>query len=212
MIYEESSMFSGRKGAALAGVALLHVMAICAFYVGLAQPIIQHFTAPITVDNIPRPKERATVRPEPPKLDQLIPVVPPETPWNLPADPESPITERTPADAPPIVQETAPVHPVIAGTPVQMDPRHPLKIGPDYYPAGAIRREQEGRCIVRVTVAADGKVVDSSLQSSSGFSLLDGACLSAVRGQRMLPATQDGKAVESTASVPIVWRLSDARR
>jgi TonB family protein len=92
-----------------------------------------------------------------------------------------------------------------------MDPKHPLKIGPDYYPAGAIRREQEGRCIVRVTVAADGKIIDSSLQSSSGFPLLDDACLTAVRGQRMLPATQDGKAAQSTASVPIVWKLSGSR-
>jgi TonB family protein len=64
---------------------------------------------------------------------------------------------------------------------------------------------------VQVTVAADGKVVDSSLQSGSGFALLDDACLTAVRGQRMMPATQGGRAVQSTASVPIVWKLTASR-
>jgi hypothetical protein len=37
-----------------------------------------------------------------------------------------------------------------------------------------------------------------------------------VRGQRMVPATQDGRAIQSTASVPIVWKprltLSDSLR
>jgi protein TonB len=214
MIYEGNSMFSGRKGLALAGVALLHVMVICACYVGLAQPILRHFTAPITVSDIPRPREKVTVRPEPPKLDDAkLHIDPPETSWNIPADPDSPVTvEPRPAERAPPAKETAPVQAVVAGTSVQMDPRHPLKIGPDYYPASAIRRGQEGRCIVRVTVAADGKVIDSSLQSSSGFALLDDACLSAVRGQRMVPATQNGKTIQSTAAVPIVWRLNDLGR
>jgi len=213
MIYEAPSMFSGRKGAALAAVALLHVTAICGFYFGFAQPIIQHFTVPINVSNIPKPQEKVTVRPEPPKLDdRKLLIDPPETRWNLPADPDTAVTvERTPTDPTPPVKETVPVHTGVAANSVQMDPKHPLKIGPDYYPAGAIRREQEGRCIVRVTVAADGKIIDSSLQSSSGFPLLDDACLTAVRGQRMVPATQDGKAVQSTASVPIVWKLSGSR-
>jgi TonB family protein len=57
-------------------------------------------------------------------------------------------------------------------------------------------------------VAADGRITAASLQASSGFPLLDDACLRAVRGQHMLPATQDGKPIESTVSLPIVWRLS----
>jgi TonB family protein len=213
MIYEDPSMFSGRKGAALAGVALLHVIVISGFYFGFAQPIIRHFTAPITVSNIPRPQEKVTVRPEPPKLDdRKLQIDAPENPWNLPADPDTAVTvDRTPVVPTPTAKESVPVRPVVAATAVQMDPKHPLKFGPDYYPAGAVRREQEGRCIVQVTVAPDGKIVASSLQSSSGFPLLDEACLSAVRGQRMVPATQDGKVVRSTASVPIVWKLNGSR-
>jgi protein TonB len=208
MMYQDHAMFSGRKGAALAGVAMLHVMLIGAFHFGLAQPIIRHFTPPITVSNIPRPPQKLTVQLDPPKLDdRRLPLDPPENSWKLPPDQDAVVT-----DAPPVVAKTEerrdPGPPAIAGTSVQMDPKHPLRIGPDYYPAGAVRREQEGRCIVQVTVAADGRIINSSLQSSSGFALLDDACLSAVRGQRMVPATQDGRAVQSTASVPIVWKLS----
>jgi hypothetical protein len=37
---------------------------------------------------------------------------------------------------------------------------------------------------------------------------LDEACLKAVHGQRMLPATEEGKPVEKQVSIPIVWKLT----
>jgi hypothetical protein len=108
------------------------MIAICGVYFGLAQPIIQHFTAPITVRNIPTLQEKVTVRPEPPKLDDhKLHIDPPETPWNLPADPDAAVTvDRAPAHATPIVVETAPAHAALPATSVQMDPRHPLKNRP----------------------------------------------------------------------------------
>jgi protein TonB len=60
-----------------------------------------------------------------------------------------------------------------------------------------------------LTVAADGRIVDQSIQESSGFPRLDDACLKGVRGQRMLPAMEDGKPIEKTAAVPIVWKLKN---
>ena len=41
-----------------------------------------------------------------------------------------------------------------------------------------------------------------------GFPRLDEACLKGVHGQRMLPATEEGKPIEKTASLPIVWKLT----
>jgi hypothetical protein len=35
-----------------------------------------------------------------------------------------------------------------------MDPKHPLKIGEDYYPDASKRANEEGRCIVLAHVAA----------------------------------------------------------
>ena len=46
--------------------------------------------------------------------------------------------------------------PPTPGTPPRMDPKHPLKIGEEWYPDASKRANEEGRCVVQVTVAADG--------------------------------------------------------
>jgi periplasmic protein TonB len=66
-----------------------------------------------------------------------------------------------------------------------------------------------GRCVVQVTVAVDGRIKAAAIQSSTGFNRLDLACVNAVRGQRMLPALEDGKPIESSVAVPIVWNLTE---
>lgn len=90
-----------------------------------------------------------------------------------------------------------------------MDPRHPLRIGKDYYPDASVRANETGRCVVQATVAADGRIIAAAIQARSGFDRLDQACMNAVKGQRMLPATEDGKPIESTVSIPITWNLSE---
>jgi len=90
-----------------------------------------------------------------------------------------------------------------------MDPGHPLRIGKDYYPDASVRANEMGRCVVQVTVAADGRIIAAAIQNGSGFDRLDQACLNGVKGQRMLPATEDGKPIEGTVSIPITWNLSD---
>jgi periplasmic protein TonB len=209
--YQDPSMFSGRKGAAVAAVALLHMVLVCAFYFGLAQPIIQHFTAPLTLDTILKPQEKVVVQTSALKFDpSKLKYDAPETP-SFPSDADTQIrVEPKHADAPSTVVP-APVHEAVVGTTPRMDPKHPLRIGPDYYPSAAIRSAQEGRCVVQVVIAVDGRITDSSLQASSGYPLLDGACLTAVRGQHMLPGTQEGRPTESKMSLPIVWKLTGSR-
>jgi protein TonB len=206
-------MLSGRRGAALAAVALLHSALICAFYFGLAQPIIQHFTpSPLRVENVAKPREKVVLQDPAPKFGpQKLQFRPPQDP-RIPEDPAiaAAAAQQTLESLPgvDVDAEPVPVRAHVAAAAARIDAKHPLHIGADYYPAGAVRREQEGRCVVQVTVAADGRITAASLQASSGFPLLDDACLRAVRGQHMLPATQDGKPIESTVSLPIVWRLS----
>ena len=91
----------------------------------------------------------------------------------------------------------------------QADPKHPLHIGEDYYPDASKRANEEGTCRVRMTVAVDGRITDASIEASSGFPRLDEACLKGVKGQRMIPAMEDGKPVETTAVVPITWKLKN---
>ena len=91
-----------------------------------------------------------------------------------------------------------------------MDPKHPFPNSEDYYPDASKRAGEEGVCQVQVTVAADGKITAQTIQTSSGFPRLDEACIRLVKaGGRLKPATENGKPIESTAVLPIRWKLSN---
>jgi protein TonB len=205
--YEEPSLFSGRRGLALLVVILLHLVVGWAFYTGLASRLAQNIIPPVEIAQIDKPKDIDKPPPPPPKLEEIKPYVPPPEFVDIQAP-----QEQTNAIAV-VTQVQAPVAaPVVAaapkpGTNIKMDPKHPLKIGEEYYPDASKRANEEGRCIVTVTVSADGRITNESIQTSSGFPRLDEACLKGVHGQRMLPATEDGKPIEKTVALPIVWKL-----
>src|SRR5450755_1393330 len=202
--FEEPGLFSGTRGAALIAVIALHVVIVWAFYTGLAGKLIQKVIPPVEIAQIDKPKDVDKPPPPPPKLEEIKPYVPPPEFVDIQAAPQqtNAISDITQKQAP------APVAPPKPGTAPRMDPKHPLKIGEEWYPDASKRANEEGRCIVQVTVAADGTIRSESLQQSSGFARLDDACLKAVHGQRMIPATEEGKPVEKTAALPIVWKLT----
>jgi protein TonB len=163
----------------------------------------------VEIAQIDKPKDIDKPPPPPPKLEEIKPYVPPPEFVDIqaPQVETTAITQTTQVNRPPPpVAAAAP--PPKPGTAIKMDPKHPLKIGEDYYPDASKRANEEGRCIVLMTVSADGKITNESIQTSSGFPRLDEACLKGVHGQRMLPATEDGKPVEKTVSIPIVWKLT----
>ncbi len=206
-------MFSGKRGVALLVVIILHVIVGYAFYSGLASRLVQTIIPPVEIAQIDKPKDVDKPPPPPPKLEEIKPYVPPPEFVDIQqqAEPTNAIatvtTVQQPAPAAPVAAAPAPV--VHSGTNVSMDPRHPLKIGEDYYPDASKRANEEGRCIVSMTVGADGSIKNESIQTSSGFPRLDEACLKGVHGQKMKPATEDGKPVEKTVSIPIVWKLTN---
>jgi protein TonB len=205
--FEEPGLFSGTRGAALIAVIILHIGIVWAFYTGLAGKLIQKVIPPVEIAQIDKPKDVDKPPPPPPKLEEIKPYVPPPEFVDIqaPQQETTAITQTTTVQRPaPVVQAPPPT----PGTPPRMDPKHPLKIGEEWYPDASKRANEEGRCVVQVTVAADGTIKSESLQSSSGFPRLDDACLKAVHGQRMIPATEAGKAIEKTASLPIVWKLT----
>jgi protein TonB len=207
--YEEPSIFSGPRGAALIAVILLHVVIVWAFYTGLAGKLVQKIIPPVEIAQIDKPKDVDKPPPPPPKLEEVKPFVPPPEFVDIQAAPQqtNAITETTQvAKAPAPVAAPAPVQ--HARTPIAMDPKHPLHIGEEYYPDASKRAGEEGRCIVTVTVTADGRITNAAIQQTSGFPRLDEACLKGVKDQRMKPATEDGKPVETTAALPIVWKLT----
>jgi len=210
--YEEPSLFSGKRGVAFIIVILLHVVVGWGFYTGLAQKFITKVIPPVEVAEIDKPKQEDKPPPPPPKLEELKPYVPP---------PEFVDIQQAPPENAPVTQSTvntviAPPAPAAPPAPVQhshtspkQDPKHPLKIGEDYYPDASKRANEEGTCLVKLTVAPDGRITDQSIEKSSGFPRLDDACLKGVRGQRLIPATEDGKPVELTTVVPITWKLKN---
>ncbi len=211
--YEEPSLFSGKRGVALIVVILIHVIVGYGFYSGLASRLVQTIIPPVEIAQIDKPKDVDKPPPPPPKLEEIKPYVPPPEFVDIQqqAEPTNAIATVT------TVQQPAPQAPVAAPAPpapkastnIKMDPKHPLKIGEDYYPDASKRANEEGRCTVQVTVAADGKITNETIQTSSGFPRLDEACLKGVHGQRVIPATEDGKPVEKTVSIPIVWKLTN---
>lgn len=85
------------------------------------------------------------------------------------------------------------------------DNRKPL------YPAYARRRGIEGRVVLDVIVAANGKAKDVSVAQSSRYEVLDEAAVKAVREWRFHPARENGRAIKSRLKVPVTFRLSEDR-
>jgi periplasmic protein TonB len=204
--FEEPSLFSGRRGAALVAVILLHIVIVWAFYTGLAGKLVQTVIPPVEIAQIDKPKDVDKPPPPPPKLEEIKPFVPPPEFVDIqaPQQETTAITQVTQQRAPTVVAPPPVQH---SFTNIRMDPKHPLKIGEEYYPDASKRANEEGRCIVEVTVAIDGRITAEKIQTSSGFPRLDEACLKGVHGQRVMPAMEDGKPIEKTVSIPIVWKL-----
>jgi TonB family protein len=89
----------------------------------------------------------------------------------------------------------------------QIQDYYQLKVGPDNYPLESRQLHQEGDCAVHVYVEADGTPRNTIIGKSTGFDLLDQACLRAVSQAVFEPAKQDGVAIAASADISIRWRL-----
>ncbi|MEE8283537.1 MAG: TonB family protein [Alphaproteobacteria bacterium] len=76
------------------------------------------------------------------------------------------------------------------------------------YPWISRRRGEQGRVVLEVAVAADGRAKEVRVKRSSGSARLDRAALAAVRAWRFKPALSYGRAVAGRIDVPIVFRLT----
>ncbi len=209
--YEEPSLFSGKRGIVFVLVIIFHIGLGYALKTGLGAKIVQVIIPPVEIAQIDKPKVDDKPPPPPPKIEEIKPFVPPPEVVDIQADiaPTNAITSTTTVNRPPPPPVAAPK--AVARTNIKMDPRHPLKIGEDYYPDASKRNNEEGTCRVQLKVAASGMITEATIQQTSGFPRLDEACLKAVKGQRMLPATEDGKPIDTVAVLPITWKLRSDR-
>jgi TonB family protein len=104
--------------------------------------------------------------------------------------------------------ETAPksVNPY---TPPRFDPAQPPRVGSDYYPPESLLAKEQGRCLLTITVAADGRIKDAKILQGSGYPRLDQACLDAFEGGHFIPATSNGVPIEMTIPFQVVWKLAN---
>jgi TonB family protein len=76
------------------------------------------------------------------------------------------------------------------------------------YPSASSRLEEEGTVSLRFVVGADGNVIESYVENSSGFRRLDEAARSAISKCQFTPSIKDGVPVEGVARMKFTFKLN----
>jgi protein TonB len=75
------------------------------------------------------------------------------------------------------------------------------------YPKASLMNEEQGAVSLAFLVAADGSVVDSKIEKTSGFKGLDKAAQKGISACKFKPGTKDGAPAQTWAKVDYVWKL-----
>jgi protein TonB len=75
------------------------------------------------------------------------------------------------------------------------------------YPKASLMNEEQGEVSLAFLVSADGSVVDSKVEKSSGFKGLDKAAVKGISACKFKPGTKDGAPAQTWAKVDYVWKL-----
>jgi protein TonB len=75
------------------------------------------------------------------------------------------------------------------------------------YPKASLMNEEQGDVKMAFLVGADGNVVDSKLEKSSGFKNLDKAAMKALAACKFKPGTKDGALAQTWTKVDYSWKL-----
>ncbi|MEM5427022.1 TonB family protein [Cupriavidus oxalaticus] len=217
-------MFDQRFFKITLAVLLFHAGLLYLIQSGLARKLTEAVIAPEIIARIiplEPPKQEAPPEPPKPKPKQETPPKqvkvttpkpapqPKPTPQpvaNLPPTPSAPEAPAAPP-APPAPPEPAPA-PVSAAPravgigEIQCTPPQPK------YPSQSRRMGETGKTVVRLTTDEGGKVIKTSVVSSSGSSRLDQAAVEAVQAMRCKPYMDNGRAVAVTAQQPIGFELN----
>jgi protein TonB len=219
MSYAQRKEMSSNRTAAIVIVALIHVALGYALVSGLAYNVVKQAAEDLKTFDVEEPPPPPDEPPPPPEDNPLPP--PPQV--SAP-----PPLVRIESPAPPI-QTTPNIQPVII-TP-RADPVPPAPPAPpapkpvvnqsakakgnllslfsdDDYPQSALRNEEQGTTVARLTIGTDGRVTGCEA-SGSGSAALDQAACRVLRSRaRFTPAKdQAGQPITDTFTQRIRWQL-----
>ncbi len=75
------------------------------------------------------------------------------------------------------------------------------------YPKASLMNEEQGTVSMSFLVAADGTVVESKLEKTSGFKNLDKAAMKSIAACKFKPGTKDGAPAQTWTKVDYAWKL-----
>ena len=116
----------------------------------------------------------------------------------LPVMDTSNLTPRTDPCPPPATTNTENSKPKVIGS---------SKSAEDYWPMESKRLGEEGNVVTGLKISATGCVIAKEIVVSSGSDMLDRAALEYVETIEFVPAAIDGKAVEATTPMRIIFKL-----
>jgi protein TonB len=200
---QETSIFS-KRAIVFVAIVVFHILVIYAFASGLAKSGQRYLSTILQTTMIQQEKPKDLPPPPPPvdlKEKPPVQVIAPDINITVPVEAPPPIQNVTTKAAPPPPPAPRAVAPGTPIKPISMPDVH------DYYPEQARRDGQEGRAQVKVCVGANGKIVSAETATTSGFPALDEAAIKVAKAARFKPATSEGKAVDSCATLPVKFEL-----
>lgn len=167
-------------------------------------------TLVVNLINPPPPEQPRQLQPEAPKPPKVQPIEPPP-PEHQHLVVEAPVVQLNEPvvyvpPAPPLPVAEAPPQAVML--PNELSVSCPERSPPDY-PRLAKRMNEQGKVVLRVELAENGRVANAEVKTSSGYQRLDDAALNAVRAWRCKPSLRNGVAVRAMALQPFSFVLEE---
>ena len=191
-------------------VIVLHILIIWALVSGLARKAVEFVAKPLETKLIaevaPPPPEKLPP-PPPPRIAAPPPpfIPPPEINVQVAPPPSAAVITAVPTAAPPPVAVAAAEAP---RAPVRTAPVVEAKsCEPPSYPSASRRLNEMGTVLLNFLIDAEGRVVESRIDASSGVERLDEAARKALSLCKFKPGTVDGKPEQSWHKMKYVWKL-----
>lgn len=209
MAYADQKMSSNRL-IALIVVAVLHILLGYGLVTGLAYEGAKKILKRVTTVDIEEEVKKEEEPPPPKKIENIPPPVAPPVKINVSTAPPKIETVATPPPAPIVLAPPPAAPPPAPATPAQPRGNPGSWATTNDYPSRALREERSGTTGFRVTVGADGRVIDCQITSSSGHADLDQAtCQNVSRRARFKPAMQNGEPVQGSYSNRVRWVIPE---